>query len=579
MAFPDGWLHKVALSIDHTKIDADLTDWTLVIDQRLAAVLTSADGPLDLDGSRPSKVDGGDVYFSYDSAGAQRMAVDLRDWTPDNDPSSASCEIATKMPFVNSSADTTIYMWWGKADAAQPGVAESFGQYAAYDAATVFASADGGATNRVAGVLPSVIGTPGARIGLTGGAVLDYDGVDDYVDLGTLTNGFSAMTASTFARFDDISGDDGHFVFGKETVARRDWQINALYNAASAPAGTIRFTLSTTDTARQVFDANRLINDLNWHQYAIRFCPPDACGLIDGVLEVTQSGFSGTISPSSATKTLLGAREDLIGTTWMLDGGLSEVRISNVARSDAWLKAENGNLKSPATFFSGFGVIEDVTEPVSVSYDLALAITTTEALTASYDLAIAITTAVDQSTEYDLSLAVTTEIAEAANYDLDLAVTTAVAEAESYDLALSISIGEVVNSGYDLALAITTEVIESTGYDLALAITTEVAESAAYDLALSISVGEIISAGYDLTLEITTAVAEASAYDLALAVTTETALQVQYDLALAVKTVVEVSTAYDLALLIAIGEITTPSVQHVFSHLPVVRTFICKARI
>jgi hypothetical protein len=563
MGFPDGWLHKVALSIDHTQIDTDLTDWTLVIDQRLAAVLISADGPLDLDGSRPSRVDGGDVCFSYDSAGAQRMAVDLRDWTPDNDPGAASFEIATKMPFVNSSADTTIYMWWGKADAAQPGVAESFGQYAAYDAATVFASADGGATNRVAGVLPSVIGTPGTRIGLTGGSVLDYDGVDDYVDLGTLTNGFAAMTVSAFARFDDISGDDGHFVFGKETVARRDWQINALYNAVSAPAGTIRFTLSTTSTARLAFDANRKINDLNWHQYALRFCPPDACGLIDGVLEVTQSGFSGTISPSSATKTLLGAREDLIGATWMLDGGLSEARISNVARSDAWLKAENDNLKSPATFFSGFGVIEDVTEPVSVSYDLALAITTTESIAASYDLAIAITTAVDHSTEYDLGLAVTTEIAEAA----------------SYDLALSISIGEVVNSGYDLALAITTEVVESTDYDIALSVTTEVAESAAYDLALSMSVGEIISAGYDLTLEITTAVAEATAYDLALAVTTEAALQGQYDLALAVATVVEVSAAYDMALLIAIGEITTPRVQHVFSHLPVVRTFICKARI
>ena len=114
MAFPDGWLHRVALTIDHDDIDSDLTNWTLVFDQSFNAVLTQVNGPLDADGTRPSINGGGDIRFSSDAAGANRLAVDIRTWVTNNTPASATCEVAVKIPSVLSSVDTTIYMWWGK---------------------------------------------------------------------------------------------------------------------------------------------------------------------------------------------------------------------------------------------------------------------------------------------------------------------------------------------------------------------------------------------------------------------------------------------------------------------------------
>jgi hypothetical protein len=112
----NGWSHRVALTISAAYIDEDLTNWTLVFDQSFMSFLTQVDGPLDLDGTRPAKSDGGDIRFATDAAGLTEIAVDLREWTPNNDAALATCEIAVKIPFVDASANTTIYLFWGNSD-------------------------------------------------------------------------------------------------------------------------------------------------------------------------------------------------------------------------------------------------------------------------------------------------------------------------------------------------------------------------------------------------------------------------------------------------------------------------------
>ena len=155
--FPLGWAHRVPITINHDQIDENLTDFTLVLTEEMSAVLSSVDGPLDADGLRPSIDGGGDVRFSADEAGTQRLAVDVREWDTDNDPASGSLEVAVKVPSISSSTDTTIYLWWGNSEAVQPGPAQEFGQYAAYDAGAWLASADGGASDRTGqrGIYPS----------------------------------------------------------------------------------------------------------------------------------------------------------------------------------------------------------------------------------------------------------------------------------------------------------------------------------------------------------------------------------------------------------------------------------------
>jgi hypothetical protein len=135
-SFPTGWLFYLPITIDHTKIDSDLTEWTLVFDQSFNSVLTSEDGPLDADGLKPMQDGGGDIRFSSDADGLNQLAVDVRAAVIDNDPASGELELAINVPSVSSSSDTTIYIWWGKSGETQPAVSDTYGQYNAYDSDT-----------------------------------------------------------------------------------------------------------------------------------------------------------------------------------------------------------------------------------------------------------------------------------------------------------------------------------------------------------------------------------------------------------------------------------------------------------
>lgn len=134
MAFPAGYNYQIPITIDHTYVDADLTDFTLVFDQDFSPVLTSIDGPLDADGEAPMQTDGGDIRFSSDANGLNQLAVDVRNISMANDPTTSKIELAVKIPSVSSSTDTTIYLCYGSsATESQPAPGDAYGQYAAYD--------------------------------------------------------------------------------------------------------------------------------------------------------------------------------------------------------------------------------------------------------------------------------------------------------------------------------------------------------------------------------------------------------------------------------------------------------------
>jgi hypothetical protein len=62
-----------------------------------------------------------------------------------------------------------------------------------------------------------------------------------------------------------------------------------------------------------------------------------------------QGGLSITID---SNRVIIGGEEDGAGTTvdQLFDGMIDEVRISNVARSDTWIKTEYNNQNSPTSF-------------------------------------------------------------------------------------------------------------------------------------------------------------------------------------------------------------------------------------
>jgi len=93
-AFPQDWQYRLPVIISDAVIDENLSNFTLVLTDEMLTVLASPNGPLDGDGSRPSRNGGGDIRFSADEAGTQQLAVDIRSWNT----ATGDGELAVKVP-------------------------------------------------------------------------------------------------------------------------------------------------------------------------------------------------------------------------------------------------------------------------------------------------------------------------------------------------------------------------------------------------------------------------------------------------------------------------------------------------
>ena len=378
--FPSGWAHRVPITINHDQIDENLAYFTLVLTEEMSAVLSSVDGPLDADGLRPSIDGGGDVRFSADEAGAQRLAVDVREWVTDNDPASGSLEVAVKVPSISSSTDTTIYLWWGEAGETQPAPGDPFGQFAAYDAFTDFVSPDGG-DNRTSTPLLAVphgvtIGGVAGPNGLgatafdqTGGIVFTapgggvpsfgYDRDDPFTINALVWRGPSMFSSpgggAAFAHMDADNGFRGFDLFSNANANATE--IVATHKISTWPDdarksehnGTVPQEVWQAISASDLggpggFDRTRLYVD------------GDPVPAVDATLNETLSSTDTTPNTWPA----IGGRYSSSG-NWMnvWSGRISEIQVSSAVREEAWHKAWHDNRLTPASLLS-VGSIEDV---------------------------------------------------------------------------------------------------------------------------------------------------------------------------------------------------------------------------
>lgn len=122
MAFPEGWGRKCKLTIDPAKVDANLTDFPVLLTED-----NLPEEMFDADGAHPALNGGGDIRFSVDVAGSTRLGCEVVSFVTDNDPANGSAEIWVKIPSVSSSVDTDFYVWWEKSGETQPVRTDTYG--------------------------------------------------------------------------------------------------------------------------------------------------------------------------------------------------------------------------------------------------------------------------------------------------------------------------------------------------------------------------------------------------------------------------------------------------------------------
>jgi hypothetical protein len=369
MAFPTGWAHRAALILDQTKIDADLTNWTLVFDQSFLSELTQVDGPLDADGLRPSLNGGGDIRFSSDAAGATRLACDIRTWVTNNTPASATCEVAVNITSVSSSVDTTIYMWWGKAAETQPAVSDTYGQYNAYDSSTVavypFTEASITFYNRKSNSyhLDGDLGTSAsATAGI--GTMIETDGS---TDLAYSSNRITPLESASNATMEYLAKrenkDSNSTLCGTQGYESERLKFAMLWYSATdkvytAIPNSAGVSLGVSDSA---YDSSALTH------MACRYDGTQGTATNRQKTYLNATEIAQTVSGQPYASTLNSEQRVIIGGDWVdaasdyrrWAGRHDELRFSNITRSVEWLKANYNNQCEVSGFLTA-GTVVDV---------------------------------------------------------------------------------------------------------------------------------------------------------------------------------------------------------------------------
>jgi len=347
---PVGYTGAIKITVNCLMIDADLTDYTFILDQNFASVFTDTNGILDADGTNPMLADGGDVVVATTQDGLNKIPVDLRAGTTNNDTALAELEIACKLPFVGTSVDTTFYILWGGSETAQPLPNDTYGQYNAYDDDYVLVSPDGGDNDRTS---YQHIGTPSGDIvvggvaGLTGSAT-NYDG-----------NDLVSFPYSPSLTFNDVDGDipntieftivpneiSNYFTTPIAKGSSSDMEYKVVYgggnmwawvgdsdnedNYASRPA-----SVGVANQVALTFDAL----DLNYQHYSDGTVPTGISKYVSAYVRQRDTG----------TPLYFGG---LAGSQYF-SGTLSEVRFSKVVRSTSSISATNNNIRNTAGFLT-----------------------------------------------------------------------------------------------------------------------------------------------------------------------------------------------------------------------------------
>ncbi len=130
MAFPTGWLQSAPLVIQHALVPANQTNFPTLITNATNCLPPAM---VTLGGAHAAQSDGGDIRFTTDAAGTNRIACDIVQWVQNATPASAVVEIWVPTNPLTAS-DVTIYVWYDAGGGqTQPAANAAFGSQAVWD--------------------------------------------------------------------------------------------------------------------------------------------------------------------------------------------------------------------------------------------------------------------------------------------------------------------------------------------------------------------------------------------------------------------------------------------------------------
>ena len=345
-----GWANRVQITIDHTKITSDLTQFPVLIKissssgtsaTNLTAIFTAL-------GSNSKKI------AVTQADGTTQLNVEVEKW--DNANQQAWLWVSKPGWSISSTQDTTLYLYYDNTHADNTdyvGDTNSTPARAVWDAnyKAVYHLNDGADTSHIYDSTSNTNnGTKKAanepiQVDGLSAKAQQFDGTNDYIDTGAGTASITGdLTLEAFFKPTTSSASEARALIDTRQ-SRNDYTLP--YELALESGDNEPYIRFGTGSSGVLIEASTLapVNEFSYFYGSISGTAI-SCGLNAG------TPYTGTFSGTRQTGTNVTLGMANIGTYRQFTGLEDEVRISNIARSSAWLKATYYTLKDNLVSFS-----------------------------------------------------------------------------------------------------------------------------------------------------------------------------------------------------------------------------------
>jgi hypothetical protein len=338
-SYPDAYRNRLAFVIDHTQVpNSDQANFPVLISITDASLRSVANG------GQVESADGYDIVFASDVAGQNRLDHEIDTYNP----ASGAASFWVRIPLLSHTADTVVYMFYGNPSVTlsqqnPPGVWQN-GYAAVYHFANNQEAVDSTEVNNGSnyGVTPvtGVIGNGGSFNGWN--AYLRIPSNASYKPAAALTVQAWVNTPTTgywpaIASLDYHGNSNWTSPYESWEFGLNQYSLNPLFEATVAG-------VEHSVVAEQALSENK------WQMVDGRYDGQQMRMFINGVEDPNVTPLTGTLDAGTSQDLAIGVASPYSLSQWW-SGGIDELRISTVARSNDWIATEYNNQSAPTTFY------------------------------------------------------------------------------------------------------------------------------------------------------------------------------------------------------------------------------------
>ncbi len=331
----NSWPYRKLITIDHDKVDADLTNFPVLIS-------LSSDSDL----ADHAQDDGDDIAFILFSDNTTQLNHEIEFFNY----STGETIVWVNVTSLSSSVDTKIWMYYGNNNCdSQENIEDTWDSY--YVMVQHLNESSGplfdSSSNYNDGINNGATFYSSAKID----GAYDFDGTDDHIDVGTFDAIGSGLTLSMWFNaesFIETIATSGLRLISKATGPESSdhfWMVGP-----TDDGNKIRYRLKTEDfvTSNLVVDTGGL-NVSTWYYVVATYDGAYMKIFNDGV-ELGYKATTGSVAANDTVSVWIGSNPP--NDYRPFNGVIDEIRVSNVARNSSWISTSYNNQNNSNEFIA-----------------------------------------------------------------------------------------------------------------------------------------------------------------------------------------------------------------------------------